>query len=232
MKRRGFTLIELLVVIAIIAILAAILFPVFAKAREKARQSSCSSNEKQLALAIIQYASDYDQKYPRNWTGNCSGPGWDWMETTQPYIKSIQVTLCPSLPDFVTQACAIGLGRSFSGRRGGYALNAGRDDLGPPSQQVGPGPGSNSSWYTKTEAMMKYPASTIMLAEISRGAQGCGMICGTWHSGYWNPWTGGTNINQLGDQHNEGLNLAYTDGHVKWIKRQALLGQATLFGQN
>ena len=64
MKRRGFTLIELLVVIAIIAILAAILFPVFARAREKARQASCSSNQKQIALGILMYAQDYDEAFP------------------------------------------------------------------------------------------------------------------------------------------------------------------------
>jgi len=87
-RSRGFTLIELLVVIAIIAILAAILFPVFAKAREKARQASCASNEKQMGLACLMYASDYDGRYPSNWTNQCATPGWDWMEVTQPYAKN------------------------------------------------------------------------------------------------------------------------------------------------
>ncbi|MBI5832865.1 MAG: DUF1559 domain-containing protein [Armatimonadetes bacterium] len=96
--RKGFTLIELLVVIAIIAILAAILFPVFAKAREKARMSSCQSNLKQLGTAFTQYTQDYDEKYP---FGHC-GP-WDgsvadvrWNVAVQPYIKSQQVFRCPS----------------------------------------------------------------------------------------------------------------------------------------
>ena len=71
-QRRGFTLIELLVVIAIIAILAAILFPVFAKAREKARQITCTSNEKQLGLAFLQYVQDYDETYPSTY---CNGWG-------------------------------------------------------------------------------------------------------------------------------------------------------------
>ncbi len=89
---RAFTLIELLVVIAIIAILAAILFPVFAKAREKARQSSCASNLKQLNLAILQYAQDYDETTPARWFAG----GGHWFEVTQPYVKNRQLEICPS----------------------------------------------------------------------------------------------------------------------------------------
>src|SRR5450432_2293196 len=81
-QRQGFTLIELLVVIAIIAILAAILFPVFAQAREKARQITCVSNEKQIDLAVMMYAQDYDETYPIAW-----GLGGGWYETVDPYIK-------------------------------------------------------------------------------------------------------------------------------------------------
>ena len=91
-SRRGFTLIELLVVIAIIAILAAILFPVFAKAREKARQTSCLSNFKQLDLAILQYAQDYDETTPARWFAG----GGHWFEVTQPYVKNRQLEICPS----------------------------------------------------------------------------------------------------------------------------------------
>jgi prepilin-type N-terminal cleavage/methylation domain-containing protein len=95
--RRGFTLIELLVVIAIIAILAAILFPVFAKAREKARQSSCLSNLKQLGLSMMQYAQDYDESYPAHYRYMPAGVAlyW-WADVTQPYIKNYQVLACPS----------------------------------------------------------------------------------------------------------------------------------------
>ncbi len=91
--RKGFTLIELLVVIAIIAILAAILFPVFAKAREKARQTSCLSNQKQLALGILMYAQDYDE-----WTP-IAFYGWaypTWRDVVVPYIKNAQIHQCPS----------------------------------------------------------------------------------------------------------------------------------------
>jgi len=118
-RKFGFTLIELLVVIAIIAILAAILFPVFAKVREKARQTTCVSNEKQMGLAMIQYVGDYDDTYPcyeygpRNGHGTATDPEYDWTIMLQPYIKvgqqngdggGNQYTLeqgiwtCPSMP--------------------------------------------------------------------------------------------------------------------------------------
>jgi prepilin-type N-terminal cleavage/methylation domain-containing protein/prepilin-type processing-associated H-X9-DG protein len=96
--RKGFTLIELLVVIAIIAILAAILFPVFAKVREKARQTSCLSNEKQLGLGIIQYIQDYDEKEPNGTTavaGVASNVGQGWVGQIYQYVKSTGVVKCP-----------------------------------------------------------------------------------------------------------------------------------------
>jgi prepilin-type N-terminal cleavage/methylation domain-containing protein/prepilin-type processing-associated H-X9-DG protein len=94
-RRNGFTLIELLVVIAIIAILAAILFPVFARARENARRASCGSNLKQIGLGIMQYTQDYDEKMPpsRNQAVGADTP-WHWL--IQPYVKSVQLFRCPS----------------------------------------------------------------------------------------------------------------------------------------
>ncbi len=95
MKRRGgFTLIELLVVIAIIAILAAILFPVFAKAREKARQSSCNANNKQISIAALQYAQDYDERTCPS--TDSSAVAGIWNQKLQPYMKSEQALQCPS----------------------------------------------------------------------------------------------------------------------------------------
>ena len=92
----GFTLIELLVVIAIIAIIAAILFPVFARARERARQASCLSNLKQIGLAIMQYTSDYDETYPVTVDGAL--PPATWRGKTYAYSKSVAVYTCPSNP--------------------------------------------------------------------------------------------------------------------------------------
>ena len=122
-RRSAFTLIELLVVIAIIAILAAILFPVFAKAREKARQSSCASNLKQLQLGLIQYAQDYDQKHAYASLDTTDAPAangpylkngvnryW-WFDCVSPYLKSRQILICPS--DSGTTSCCGMPNRSY-----------------------------------------------------------------------------------------------------------------------
>jgi len=123
-RRGAFTLIELLVVIAIIAILAAILFPVFARAREKARQSSCLSNVKQLGLATQMYAQDYDETLPVAIGGL---PDWSlfWstMELLQPYVKNTRVSICPSDPIGAVNFTSFpGLGRySYVWNRAAFA---------------------------------------------------------------------------------------------------------------
>src|SRR5262245_21216395 len=103
-RRQAFTLIELLVVIAIIAILAAILFPVFAQARERARMSACVSNMRQIGTALTVYVQDYDEAYPYcyfNGSGDWGAKGtrtWVWRNAIAPYLKSIDVYACPSNP--------------------------------------------------------------------------------------------------------------------------------------
>src|SRR5579875_2248322 len=122
--RRGFTLIELLVVIAIIAILAAILFPVFAKAREKARQASCLSNEKQVGLALLQYAQDNEELLPNR----KNDASYNWKTYINPYVKSTRVWVCPSNP-------YVGLDTDGSGFPADYAANT---DSGTGSPLVQP----------------------------------------------------------------------------------------------
>ena len=95
-SKKGFTLIELLVVIAIIAILAAILFPVFARARENARRASCLSNTKQIGLGILQYTQDYDEKLPSSYDLSGDETKCWWGAMIQPYVKSTQLFYCPS----------------------------------------------------------------------------------------------------------------------------------------
>ncbi|MBM3457894.1 MAG: type II secretion system protein, partial [Armatimonadetes bacterium] len=99
-SRAGFSLIELLVVIAIISILAAVLFPVFAQARELARASACASNVRQLSVGVQMYAQDHDETLPMvtNYAAPVTAPDRIWTGTVQPYVKNTGVFLCPSAP--------------------------------------------------------------------------------------------------------------------------------------
>jgi len=149
MKRNGngFTLIELLVVIAIIAILAAILFPVFARAREKARQTSCLSNLKQLSLAILMYAEDYDETLPYY-----QHPfGVAWYDDLNPYMKNRQLLVCPSKKAWNPSA---------STHKTGYGLN----------HTVFPsGSGSPTPVASVSLAEIEYPSETIGAADKNQG---------------------------------------------------------------
>ncbi len=117
-RTSGFTLIELLVVIAIIAILAAILFPVFASAREKARQTTCESNMKQLGLAILQYTQDFDEVFPAGGNSNSlyngGDPSGNWILTVSPYVKSINTFMCPDDAGAAKVSVWQGIGVSYS----------------------------------------------------------------------------------------------------------------------
>lgn len=172
-RRSAFTLIELLVVIAIIAILAAILFPVFAQAREKARQSSCMSNLKQLGTAVMMYTQDTDETYPIvKWWGDYNwGTGKDgWVWGVMPYVKNINVFGCPSDGRALKPAPAAnngwcGLHFSYPGN----AFHAGWD--GSRNYAMGPFNYASTSgigWMVtggQGIAAMTRPADTILLAE-------------------------------------------------------------------
>ncbi len=203
MWRRGFTLIELLVVIAIIAILAAILFPVFAKAREKARQASCQSNLKQIALAMLMYLQDWDERFP--FEVYCNVPGfpnmcWDRYMVyfggngfIMPYIKNQDIWNCPSQSD--------------------------------KGWNKDPAYGWNKHLRLKKDADLSQPARIVMFAD-SCGirwfpysvSQGCCFGGRAWHHriGMCEEAEG------RDGPHNEGANIAFCDGHVKWYKIRAI----------
>ena len=194
MRRRGFTLIELLVVIAIIAILAAILFPVFAKAREKARQTSCLSNLKQLALSTLMYVGDYDEKFTvervvQPWYAR------PWYEAIAPYTKNSQLFICPSA--------------DFNNAWGGYGYNgagtSGSNGLGY-RHQSDDGTPSPSQAPPKL-AVIEQPSSMIMLGEPI--ANTYALRC--YVSNYL-----------PSDRHNGGSNIAHVDGHAKWYKAETI----------
>jgi prepilin-type N-terminal cleavage/methylation domain-containing protein/prepilin-type processing-associated H-X9-DG protein len=208
MKRHGFTLIELLVVIAIIAILAAILFPVFAKAREKARQSSCLSNLKQLGLANLQYTSDYDECFPRYLNlaitgyndGICSG-GMSVLSTLLPYCKNTQIFTCPSQKPVSTYTYGTTNIVQKSSYIHNYYVTAAdwRFNMYPP-------PASSGCEDTSRIALM-----TEWTAN--------------YHSAYF-PW-----INTQGlFGHNDGQNVVFADGHAKWVGKQVLIGKFDTYG--
>jgi prepilin-type N-terminal cleavage/methylation domain-containing protein/prepilin-type processing-associated H-X9-DG protein len=195
-RARGFTLIELLVVIAIIAILAAILFPVFAMAREKARQSSCLSNEKQLALAILSYAQDYDERLPMNYNDDVANACWrHWHEAIAPYLKNTQIMVCPSNNISISYAVSNWVCQ-----------------------------GSHSA-ITNALAQVSHPSETIMVFDTHpyRANAWCA-YCGEQNADddcYGWPWASHRrcgNAAHVVDGHNGGLNFAFVDGHAKWMK--------------
>jgi prepilin-type N-terminal cleavage/methylation domain-containing protein/prepilin-type processing-associated H-X9-DG protein len=193
--RRGFTLIELLVVIAIIAILAAILFPVFAKAREKARQTSCLSNMKQLGLGFMMYAQDFDETFPQWKTqGGCSPAPqvvFMWKHVIFPYVKNSQMYICPSSQWAQQATCshydplanAMNLATS-------YGMNDCPDSGGTPALTV---------------ASIIRPSELMLLGE---GATP------------WRPVSENLGCGTNGaDVHNGGVNVNFYDGHAKWLSR-------------
>jgi prepilin-type N-terminal cleavage/methylation domain-containing protein/prepilin-type processing-associated H-X9-DG protein len=194
MRRGGFTLSELLVVIAIIAILAAILFPVFARARAKAQQTNCLSNLKQIQLGLIMYCDDHDQKYPVGDTANIAGDtaSQDWYMELVPYLKNSQIYLCPSD------------GNPFADNYGAFsAVSYGGNCVWSQTDQAIGLPA------TLSQDTIQYPAEMINVADSDSWMidKDCPTtITTTTGSAYaFNPF------------HNVGFNGSYADGHAKWM---------------
>jgi len=208
MKRRGFTLIELLVVIAIIAILAAILFPVFARAREKARQSSCQSNLKQISLASQMYSQDYDEKltYDIYSVSNLA-----WADVLVPYVKNQQIFDCPSSQ--YRMGTNTGVTPNHFWRRNETVPSA-------PPANTWYSYGMNA-WVDATNPTTTGPRG-MALAQITRPAEVIIFSDGDGASPFSINAGAFTLTNVTGQvaatRHNDGLNLAYVDGHVKWAK--------------
>lgn len=191
--RKGFTLIEILVVVAIISLLAAILFPVFNRARENARRTSCQSNMKQIGLAILQYAQDYDEVmvpayldgscyssvgafYGTNF-GNCGGVpaigNYKWMDLVYPYAKDDGVFNCPSAPnnfDKYHHASGNDWGH-YAANSAYYGPNNGRDSVNAPfSHYRETAPGTLIRNMAIKVADIQAPSTTVMVLDARRGA--------------------------------------------------------------
>jgi len=175
----------------IIAILAAILFPVFAKAREKARQSSCLSNTKQLGLGCLQYAQDYDETLPRT-AIQVPGGYYGWENAIYPYVKNDQIFTCPSNRNFRYNSAT-----PLTYSPCGYAYM---------------GPNGTVSLSSKSLGEVKSPATCVMLADSP--SDGYYVIDGTLDRST-------DNGSSPEPRHNDGANFCFVDGHSKWLNKTA-----------
>jgi prepilin-type N-terminal cleavage/methylation domain-containing protein/prepilin-type processing-associated H-X9-DG protein len=199
MRRQGFTLIELLVVIAIIAILASILFPVFAKAREKGRQTSCLNNIKQISLGIVQYAQDFDEMLPPNATACYSYPSPDgtiiniappqamlWMYIVYPYVRNVQIFVCPSY----------------------------NQEWSSTLYDAACGYGKNTHLSSVALGRMDDPVRTVLVDDCNYYLADWDVIADPDDTG---PSTS-DNADKPRSEHNDGANFGFCDGHAKWQK--------------
>ncbi|BDI32490.1 hypothetical protein CCAX7_45410 [Capsulimonas corticalis] len=223
---KGFTLIELLVVIAIIAILAAILFPVFAKAREKARQTACLSNEKQLGVAALQYVQDNDEDYPvcntafatsGSVNGDASIPKFSsWFQECQPYLKNIDVLRCPdgsnTVDTFVNgqnNDPATGLKLPFF-----HCLGANESIVNFSGDATNPQAVSMAQLHRPADTPFISDSSFMLWNEIRRIMNPSDPTLTPWFS----PDTPTPGM----ARHTDGSNILYADGHAKYFHQSSM----------
>jgi prepilin-type N-terminal cleavage/methylation domain-containing protein/prepilin-type processing-associated H-X9-DG protein len=214
-RSKGFTLIELLVVIAIITILAAILFPVFARARENARRASCTSNLKQIGLGLMMYVQDYDETFPYQQMDYADQTTY-WPNLLQPYAKSTQVFICPS-----------GVYSNYLWE-GSYGANVGlleQDHFYCTTKLASlPAPSENyaimdAGSYTIQPEMANGQITQQMYYLPGSGDVGVPV-------GGGNPIKAAAQSDFQSGRHFGGVNMAFADGHVKWLKSEVVVNQA------
>jgi len=200
---QGFTLIELLVVIAIIAILAAILFPVFAKVREKARQTTCASNLRQIGLAIQQYSQDYDTEFP-DMGYDVAGNYYSFRAAIYPYVKSRQLYVCPSTPNQQTSDGG-GYIPGTANLSDDYACNQSYNEPNVPTWGNFRGFCPSFGVQPLNDSTITAPSQFIAVSEMNNiGDQYAYIITG---GGFWNAG--------LYAGHTQHSNYLFVDGHVK-----------------
>lgn len=243
--RQAFTLIELLVVIAIIAILAAILFPVFARARENARRTSCLSNLKQMGLAVMQYTQDYDETYPYtitpasawaqmpdglSWVGSNPPTSLLWPQVLYPYHKSSQVFYCPSSRQ-VGSGYHISAGWSATPAMRQYGANASLLPMGlgtPPS----PTKIASVAASANTYMFMDYGVYVVMTSDVVTSANSNQYLPGMGEGGgSCATVVADANAQYYADdcrtgRHFGGVNVTFADGHAKWLKSNTVVSEA------